>query len=171
MSCGFNIEFKYALPDEAIQESINTAEINIFIDRILDIVAQYAKYRSLVFSSFVPEVCLLLMHKQNQYPVFFLTDAGMSGYTGDPRIGSLNGAVRYAQSIGCAGIVSNAAALVASPNCVAFIKNQGLLVWSYGGTNDLSAHVQVQLDHGINGIITDRVKSAANVFNNSIKKS
>ena len=61
---GFNIEVKYPNAEEAEAEDLAHPEINFFCDRILDVVFEHAKERNLYFSSFHPEVCLLMCKKQ-----------------------------------------------------------------------------------------------------------
>ena len=61
---GFNIEVKYPNTEEAEADGLNNAEINLFCDRILDAVFSFAKERNIYFSSFHPEICLLMCKKQ-----------------------------------------------------------------------------------------------------------
>ena len=46
------------------------------MDAILTCVYEHAKDRRIFFSSFSPDICVLLAQKQPFYPVAFLTDAG-----------------------------------------------------------------------------------------------
>ena len=64
ITLGFNIEVKYPNKEEAEMDELNNTEMNAFIDAILTVVFDYAKSRSIYFSSFHPDVCLLLHHKQ-----------------------------------------------------------------------------------------------------------
>jgi glycerophosphodiester phosphodiesterase len=64
LSCGFNIEIKYPDLQEAEIDHLHNAEINLFCDRILDVIAQHGRQRDILFSSFHPEICFLMCFKQ-----------------------------------------------------------------------------------------------------------
>jgi glycerophosphodiester phosphodiesterase len=163
LSCGFNIEIKYPDLEEAEKEHLHNAEINLFCDRILDVISQCGRQRDILFSSFHPEICFLMCFKQvyfthqNQYPVFFLTDGGVSQKY-DSRLCSLKNAVKFAKSIGCYGIVSNCHPFTQTTHLIPFIRDQGLRVYSYGGQNNSSDIATSQVKAGIDGIIVDDVR-------------
>jgi glycerophosphodiester phosphodiesterase len=64
ISTGFNIEVKYPNKEEAECENLCHPEINLFCDRILDIVFEFGNDRNIYFSSFHPEICLIMCKKQ-----------------------------------------------------------------------------------------------------------
>lgn len=64
INCGFNIEVKYPNTQEAEEEAPNVVDINVFCDRILDVVFDHAGARNIYFSSFHPEICLMMCKKQ-----------------------------------------------------------------------------------------------------------
>src|SRR3954468_8804354 len=95
---GFNIEVKYPMVDEAEKDGLQLyhTELNLFVDSILKCVFDHAQTRSIIFSSFHPDICLMLAFKQPNYPVFFLTDCGKTKMA-DARCNSLQEAIRFAK--------------------------------------------------------------------------
>lgn len=97
---GFNIEVKYPMLDEAQFEDMGeiAIDLNFYVDTILKVIYdENTTGRDIVFSSFHPDVCLLLSLKQPTMPVLFLTEAGtMPMY--DIRASSLQNAVRFAKN-------------------------------------------------------------------------
>ncbi|KAF9171502.1 Glycerophosphocholine phosphodiesterase [Mortierella sp. AD011] len=158
---GFNIEVKYPMLDEAEEANIPlySFELNRFVDRILQEVYDHEKMhpdRNIIFSSFHPEVCLLLNMKQPNYPVFFLTDGGTS-VMADRRCNSIQGAVRFATSIDLLGIVTHSGPVIEAPNLVKGIKETGLLVFTYGAQNNDVENAKLQRRHGVDAVIVDSV--------------
>jgi glycerophosphoryl diester phosphodiesterase len=77
-SVSFNIEMKYPMLSESEDEEMGTyaAEPNSFVDTVLTKVYDLGKGRNMIFSSFNPDICLLLSFKQPSIPVLLLTDSG-----------------------------------------------------------------------------------------------
>lgn len=117
-------------------------EANHLVDNILDRVYRLASKRAVFFSSFSPEVCILLSNKQHLYPVFFLTESGHV-HSSDARADSLQEAIWFAQSWRLAGVISRSDPLVVSPQLIEYVKDAGLLCLSWGGLNDVAEHAQV----------------------------
>jgi glycerophosphodiester phosphodiesterase len=157
IGCGFNIEIKYPNLQEAEEYNLHNSEINLFCDKILDVIADHGKDRDILFSSFHPEICFLMNFKQNQFPVFFLTDGGTCKYY-DSRLNSLKNAVKFAKDSGCHGIVTNCRPLADSLQMIPYIKDKGLRVYSYGGENNSPPFATSQIQAGIDGVIVDDVK-------------
>ncbi len=110
-------------------------ELNTYVDTVLTKVFDLGTGRNIMFSSFNPDICVLLSLKQRSIPVFFLTDAG--GYpAGDIRATSLQEAIRFAKRWGLHGIVSAAEPLVLCPKLIHAVKDAGLLCASYGTPNN-----------------------------------
>ena len=145
-SIGFNIEMKYPMLQEAEDHDMDTyaIELNSFIDTVLQKVYDLGKSRNIIFSSFNPDVCLLLSFKQPNFPILFLTDADVSAVR-DIRASSLQEAIRFASRWNLLGIVSSAEPLVLCPRLVRVVKESGLVCVSYGGLNNESKNVQVCL--------------------------
>jgi glycerophosphodiester phosphodiesterase len=141
---GFNIEMKYPMLFESEEHEMDTyaVELNSFCDVILKKVYDLGKKRNIIFSSFNPDVCLLLSFKQPSIPILFLTDAGTYP-VGDIRASSLQEAIRFASRWNLLGVVSAAEPLCNSPRLVRVVKESGLVCVSYGSLNNDPVRVQV----------------------------
>jgi glycerophosphodiester phosphodiesterase len=121
-------------------------EINTFVDTILDKMARFVGDRRIFFSSFTPEICILLAIKQQAYPVFFITNIGKRPmFDKEKRAKSLQVAVRFATQWGLAGLVVAADALVMCPRLISFVKSKGLICGSYNKLNNEPENVEVCL--------------------------
>lgn len=143
---GFNIEMKYPMLHESEEQEMDTyaVELNSFVDTVLTKVYDLGKKRNVIFSSFNPDICLLLSFKQPSIPILFLTDAGTSP-VGDIRASSLQEAIRFASRWNLLGLVSAATPLVVSPRLVKVVKESGLVCVSYGTLNNDPEKVKVSL--------------------------
>lgn len=143
-SIGFNIEMKYPMLHESEEQAMDTyaVELNSFVDTVLTKVYDLGNKRNVIFSSFNPDICLLLSFKQPSIPILFLTDAGTYP-VGDIRASSLQEAIRFASRWNLLGVVSAAEALVISPRLVKVVKESGLVCVSYGTMNNDPEKVQV----------------------------
>jgi len=142
---GFNIEMKYPMLHESEEQEMDAyaVELNSFVDTVLNKVYDLSKKRKIIFSSFNPDICLLLSFKQPSIPILFLTDAGTSP-VGDIRASSLQEAIRFASRWNLLGVVSAAEPLCNSPRLVKVVKDSGLVCVSYGALNNDSDKVQVR---------------------------
>lgn len=118
-------------------------ELNSFVDTVLETVYDLAGNRNIIFSSFNPDICLMLSFKQPSIPVLFLTDAGTYP-VGDIRAASLQEAIRFASRWNLLGVVSAAEPLVACPRLVRVVKASGLVCVSYGTLNNDPKNVKVE---------------------------
>lgn len=143
-SISFNIEMKYPMLYESEEQEMDTyaVELNSFVDSVLTKVYDLGKKRNVIFSSFNPDICLLLSFKQPSIPILFLTDAGSSP-VGDIRASSLQEAIRFASRWNLLGVVSAAEPLVIAPRLVKVVKESGLVCVSYGTINNDPAKVKV----------------------------
>lgn len=141
---GFNIEMKYPMLFESEEQEMDTyaVELNSFCDTVLTKVYDLGGKRNIIFSSFNPDICLLLSFKQPSIPILFLTDAGTAP-VGDIRASSLQEAIRFASRWNLLGVVSAAEPLVNSPRLVRVVKENGLVCVSYGTLNNDPVTVQV----------------------------
>lgn len=157
-SVGFNIELKYPMLFESEQEEMDTyaVELNSFVDTVLQQAYDLGQGRNMLFSSFNPDVCLLLSFKQPSIPVLFLSDSGSSP-AGDIRAGSLQEAVRFASRWNLLGVVSQAEPLVLCPRLVRVVKESGLVCVTYGALNNDPNNVKRQVNEGIDAVIVDSV--------------
>jgi glycerophosphodiester phosphodiesterase len=117
-------------------------ELNSFVDTVLKKVYDLGGDRNIIFSSFHPDICLLLSFKQPSIPILFLTDAGLCE-VGDIRASSLQEAIRFASRWNLLGIVSAAEPLVTCPRLVRVVKETGLVCVSYGTLNNETENVKV----------------------------
>lgn len=145
---GFNIEMKYPMLHESEEEEMDQygVELNSFVDTVLQKVYDKMGKRNIMFSSFNPDICLMLSFKQPSIPVLFLTDAGTSP-VGDIRAASLQEAIRFASRWNLLGIVSGAEPLVMCPRLVKVVKESGLVCVSYGTLNNDPANVEVSINY------------------------
>lgn len=157
-STGFNIEMKYPMLFESEEQEMDTyaVELNEFVDTVLRMVYDLGGSRNVIFSSFHPDICLLLSLKQPSRPILFLTDAGTSD-VGDIRASSLQEAIRFASRWNLLGVVSAAEPLVMCPRLVRVVKESGLVCVSYGTLNNEPDNVKLQVKEGIDAVIVDNV--------------
>jgi glycerophosphodiester phosphodiesterase len=119
-------------------------ELNTFIDVALDKIYRFAGDRTIILSSFTPEVCILLAIKQQAYPVMFITNAGKPPMTDmEMRAGSLKVAVRFAKHWNLSGVVFASETLILCPRLVNYVKMSGLSCASYGSLNNIPENARV----------------------------
>ncbi|KAL6055494.1 Glycerophosphocholine phosphodiesterase [Balamuthia mandrillaris] len=151
---GLNIEVKYPTEEE-IADGVYYYERNKTVDAILKVVFDFAhEQRRIVWSSFDPDICIMLSLKQPRYPVLFLTAAGTQVLL-DQRMNSLQQAVRFAKSVNLLGIVSKVTPLLMSPSLIKIIKSSGLLLATYGADNNEEENRKLQEKWGVDFIISD----------------
>ena len=109
--------------------------MSFFVGTILSIVYALGGRRSITFSSFSPEVCILLATKQQDHAVLFITKA-RNVSTGDIRTSILQQAVHFAKAWGLAGTVSVIKPFQIRSRLVRYIKHHVLVVATYGTTDD-----------------------------------
>ncbi|KAF8543531.1 glycerophosphocholine phosphodiesteras-like protein Gde1 [Trichophaea hybrida] len=155
---GFNIELKYPSLQESEEEEMDSTviEMNAWVDAILKVVYDHGKGRNIIFSSFNPNVCLLLSFKQPSIPILFLTEAGTREMS-DIRTTSLQEAIRFASRWNLLGIVSAVEPLVLCPRLIRVVKETGLVCVTYGVMNNEAQNVKLQVEQGIDALIVDRV--------------
>ncbi|KAL2829925.1 Glycerophosphoryl diester phosphodiesterase family-domain-containing protein [Aspergillus cavernicola] len=157
-SVGFNMELKYPMLYESEEEEMDTyaVELNSFVDTVLSQVYELGQGRNMLFSSFNPDICLLLSFKQPSIPVLFLTDSGSSP-VGDIRASSLQEGIRFASRWNLLGVVTQAECLVLCPRLIRVVKESGLVCVSYGTSNNDPNKVKLQAAEGIDAVIADSV--------------
>lgn len=155
---GFNIECKYPMLDESQAEDMDTfaIEMNLWVDTVLKCVYDNAEGRDIIFSSFHPEIAIMLSLKQPSIPVLFLTEAGTSPMY-DTRASSLQEAVRLAKRWDLLGIVSESTPLVECPRLVNVVKENGLVCVTYGTRNNDPLVAREQIEAGVDAVIVDSV--------------
>ena len=175
---GFNIELKYPTFKSSCEESLSIPGINRYCDHVLEVVlsslATHGR-RGIYFSSFNPFVCHVMRLKQKWFRVLLLTSAGISQYrkgfqqqaSSAAQVsvpGCLGKAVRTAVSCGLDGIVCEAEVFVKAARLIAKIKAEtGMIVMTYGDSNNDTTLAQLQLSHGLDAIIADDVAAIRDV--------
>lgn len=121
-------------------------EPNLFVDTIISSVLLHpsCRFRSIIFSSFSPEICILISLKQSTFPVFFLNDAG-NGPTSDVRASSLQEAIHFAKKWALDGVVMASEPFVFAPKLIGLAKEKGLMTASYGALNNEPDCAKVRL--------------------------
>lgn len=155
---GFNIECKYPMVDEAEQEDIGqiAVEMNHWVDTVLQVVYDNANGRDIMFSSFHPDICVMLSLKQPSIPILFLTEGGTAKMA-DVRATSLQSAIRFARSWNLLGIVSAAAPIIEAPRLAQVVKSSGLVCVTYGVENNDPENANIEMDAGVDAVIVDNV--------------
>ena len=143
---------EYPMAFEAIDEWKSDSiaiEPNLFVDAIISTVLLHpsCRSRSVMFSSFSPEICILISLKQSTFPVFFLNDSG-NWPTGDVRASSLQEAIHFANRWALDGIVMASEPFVFAPNLVGVAKRKGLMTASYGALNNEPDCAKVSFNRG-----------------------
>lgn len=155
---GFNVECKYPMLDEAIDDDIGhiSVELNHWCDTVLKVVYDNANGRDIIFSSFHPDVCIMLSLKQPSFPILYLTEGGTKK-TVDPRAASLQNAIRFARTWDLLGIVSAAKPIIRAPRLAQVIKSSGLVCVTYGVDNNDPEVAKIEMDAGVDAVIVDSV--------------
>lgn len=142
-SVPLNIELKYPMLFETEDWDMEPLAIktDIFVDTILDKVYEHAAGRSIVFSSFSPEVCIALSTKQRAFPVFFLSKTASP--KGELRSCCVQQAIHFAKAWGLPGIVAECTPFIHCPRLIEYTQSAGLTVTSFGVGNSDKENVKV----------------------------
>ena len=160
-SLGFNIELKYPTDEEAAAMRARYYSRNDFVDAVLKVVFEEAKHRKLIFSSFDPDCATLLSLKQPRYPVLFLTCGGTKHFA-DPRMNSLEAALRFALASRLQGVVAEVQSVLDRlDEAVNEFHSRGLYLFTYGDLNNDINHYLAQRRAGVDAIIIDDVARIA----------
>lgn len=162
---GFNIELKYPSSEEASAMSARFYSRSHFVDAVLRVVLEMAGGRRVIFSTFDPGCAALLSLKQPRHPVLFLTCGGTKLFA-DPRMNSLDAALRFALAARLQGVVAEATSVLAELEArVAEAHRHGLFLFTWGdANNELSAYL-AQKAAGVDGVILDDVARIARATN------
>nr|XP_018898262.1 PREDICTED: glycerophosphocholine phosphodiesterase GPCPD1 [Bemisia tabaci] len=157
---GFNIELKWTMQlKDGTFELDNPFDINIYLDKILKVVLEHSGSRIVVFHCFNPDICTMLRLKQNKYAVVFLTQGVTEKYPmyADPRCQTVPTGAHFAINSGLLGINIHAEEILRNNDWVAFVKNAGLILFSWGDDNNDAVNVKHQKKLGVNAIICDLI--------------
>ncbi|KAJ3120715.1 Glycerophosphocholine phosphodiesterase [Nowakowskiella sp. JEL0407] len=163
---GFNIEVKYPVIKESLDDNLNFVGLNVYIDRILSVVFNEAKERKIYFSSFHPEACILLNLKQAKYPVLFLT---VGKPTSNPRSSSLYNSTKFAIDAQLSGVVSFSRPIIENISDFRQMRtmlsetesertaNGKMQLVTWGGDNNNMEVVRKQVSENVDAVILDSV--------------
>ncbi|ELT93656.1 hypothetical protein CAPTEDRAFT_223175 [Capitella teleta] len=174
---GFNLEIKYCCREKSgsYEEGLEYfEERNSYLDCILENMLPFAKKRRILFSSFDPDICTLLALKQPTFPVFFLSLGKTLKYVPylDPRGNDAFTAANFCRSRGLMGVVVHAEDILRDLTIIQKLKKQGLRVFSWGDDNNSPENLKLQQNHGVDGLIYDRIyenRGEGNIFKRSKK--
>uniref|UniRef100_A0A1I7RPJ2 Glycerophosphocholine phosphodiesterase GPCPD1 n=2 Tax=Bursaphelenchus xylophilus TaxID=6326 RepID=A0A1I7RPJ2_BURXY len=168
---GFNIEVKYPMGYlQGGHECENYFEPNECLDIILADVLNNAGTRRIMFSSFDPDICLMLALKQNKYPVLFLNQGQTQKHPAyqDPRTQTSSMAVKFVAGAGLVGVNFNSEDILRDPEPVQLAKQFGLITFVWGDElADKKVVEYFKKTLGVDGVIYDRIgeaESRSNVF-------
>ncbi|KAF2810802.1 GDPD-domain-containing protein [Mytilinidion resinicola] len=167
-NAALDLEFKYPMLWEAEDWKMDLygVEFNLYVDTILDLVYKHGKARPILFTTFSSEICILLSHKQQTYPVMLLNESNLFP-TGDVRASNLQEAIHFARHWNLPGIVMSSEPFVSSPVLVWFVKDAGLLCLSFGMLNNDPESARIQATAGLDAIIVDDVALIKSTFRDS----
>ena len=156
---GFNVELKFVEPGGEHPPPTPAAR-SAALRSILAVCDASAGDRRVLFSSFDPDAAVEMRSLTSRWPVMLLTDcAGDPGSPwemhSDPRRNGLRSALAVALAAGLAGVVPEAAALLASPRLAAEVRATGLLCVTWGAANSGAGAARTQAGLGVCGVITD----------------
>lgn len=157
---GFNVEMKWTMElDDGTFELNNPFDINVYVDKVLEVILQHGGDRPIVISCFNPDICTLVRHKQIKYPVMFLTQGKTEKYPRylDPRCLSMEAAVQHAISTDILGIVAHTEDLLRDKTQVKLATNAGLILFCWGDDNNNKDTIQLLKNLGLHGVIFDKL--------------
>ncbi|KAJ2953544.1 hypothetical protein O0L34_g1146 [Tuta absoluta] len=157
---GFNVELKWNMQlDDGTFELNNPFDMNVYVDKVLEVVLKHAEGRRIVFSCFNPDICTMVRNKQNKYPVMFLTQGVTKKYQPyrDPRCLSIPAAVHSAVSSDILGIVVHTEDLLRDPTQVKLVTDAGLVIFCWGDENNDRDTIKRLKLMGLHAVIYDKL--------------
>ncbi|CAH2066525.1 unnamed protein product, partial [Iphiclides podalirius] len=157
---GFNIELKWTMElNDGTFELNNPFDMNVYVDKVLEVVLKHAGERRIVFSCFNPDICTMVRNKQNKYPVMFLTVGITNKYQPyrDPRCLTIPAAVQNAISSDILGIVVHTEDLLRDPTQVKLATDAGLVIFCWGDDNNDKNTIKKLKEMGLHAVIYDKL--------------
>ncbi|XP_035828637.1 putative glycerophosphocholine phosphodiesterase GPCPD1 homolog 2, partial [Aplysia californica] len=157
---GFNIEIKYPLVDiNGVWEMENYLDVNETVNVILEDVFKCAGTRKIVFSSFDPDICILLQLKQNKYPVMLLHQGQTKVYVQyrDYRASTFSKGISFALSEHLLGVALHCEVLLQDLALIERVLDRNLVLFVWGDDNNNPHMIRRLRDLKIDGIICDRI--------------
>lgn len=162
-SVGINIEVKMTTPDTVTRTP--ETEVERIVGPLLAVAAKHAQQeqqegqapRTVMFSSFDPEVCVALRQRlPASNPVLFLSGGGKYMHV-DPRRTSVAAAADFAVAAGLQGVVLETGTLRKQEAQIAAVRTLGLQLYTYGQQNSDAEWLRRQFFLGVQGAIVDDV--------------
>ncbi|VVC36861.1 Hypothetical protein CINCED_3A012450 [Cinara cedri] len=160
INVGFNVELKWSMElQDGTFELDNPFDMNLFVDIILKTTFENAGSRSIVFSCFHPDVCIMLKMKQNRYPVLFLTQGVTVRYPpyADPRCHTIQTAVYHSSCHDLLGVNVHSEDLLRDQTQINIVKEAGLTLFCWGDDNNCKEVVNKLKLLGVNAVIYDKL--------------
>ncbi|CAJ0839934.1 7032_t:CDS:2 [Entrophospora sp. SA101] len=167
--------------DTILQTVYDYAKKNISKDSI--------NHRSVIFSSLNPAICTALNWKQPNYAVFFKSYCGYESESldrqknnnaeeenkiipirqihelnieQDKRCTSIKEAVKFAKSNNLLGVIFEATLLLRVPSLITNIKQSGLILTTFGSSNNEPRNIKIQERYGVDTMVIDGVVKHSN---------
>ncbi|XP_003215327.1 glycerophosphocholine phosphodiesterase GPCPD1 isoform X1 [Anolis carolinensis] len=159
---GFNIEIKWICQqrDGIWDGNLSTYfDMNLYLDIILKTVLLKAGSRRVVFSSFDADICTMVRHKQNKYPILFLTQGKCEAYPElmDLRCRTTAIATSFALFENLLGINAHTEELLKCPSFVDAAISKGLVVFCWGDEANEPENRRKLRELGVHGLVYDRI--------------
>ena len=182
-----NLSIHIRMPTRVEQAQLGiegSANVNGLVDAVLKDTFDHAEAlkqttprqvpRSLYFSSCDATICTALNWKQPNYPVFFTSYAGqLAARTSSTspaiavpnavvvgeqdRCRSIKDAVKFSKANNLLGVVLDAGVAIHAPALITTIKESGLVLITNGSVNADKSNVDMQISHGVDGVMHDGV--------------
>lgn len=158
---GMLVELKYPSLNVQQDQVVPYPEMNQFIDKVLrDIFAQPKnRNRRISFLCFHADICVMLVMKQNVYPVYFSHCEGLDKPCdeSDPRCIDVEEGMRFILSQRLHGVMLANFIVLRKPHAIEKIVKEGLPIITYGKSNSQAECVRKQFSMGVSGVIADDV--------------
>eukprot|EP00771_Trimastix_marina_P001893 gnl/Trimastix_PCT/3003.p1 GENE.gnl/Trimastix_PCT/3003~~gnl/Trimastix_PCT/3003.p1 ORF type:complete len:595 (-),score=159.20 gnl/Trimastix_PCT/3003:1334-3118(-) len=166
---GFDIEIKYASRRWQMENCIRFPERNALIDGVLQAIFDHGGNRRMFFSSFDPDVCMMLQQKQSKYPVFQLSLLGAPFFNSntdvdheDTRVSNLDASLHFALHENLSGLIEHTSFILAHPEAAIKIKHEHLHLFTYGMANADMESIRKQIEEiGVDAVISDNLFDVA----------
>eukprot|EP00760_Papus_ankaliazontas_P008483 PhM_4_TR1383/c0_g1_i1/m.12791/K18695/GPCPD1; glycerophosphocholine phosphodiesterase GPCPD1 len=155
---GFNVEVKFPLEVGTEDTLLGLGvyrDLNSYVDSILRVTFDHAKERRVIFSTFHPDIAVLLRLKQRRYPVMFLTEAGTNLDYSDARCLSIDAAREFAVTADLLGVVCYTVPLLEKPDFIRTFKESKKWLWTWGKQNNNGMWAAKQYQLGVDAVISD----------------
>ncbi|KAL0233676.1 hypothetical protein PCE1_002185 [Barthelona sp. PCE] len=156
---GFNIELKYPVEREVKSGLGSYPARNDFADMVLENVFNHNVNNPIYFSTFDPELAVLLKIKQPFFPVLLLSECEGEFY--DERRNSTFASLQWAITNNLDGVVLHSDVLLKQEDRDAIIetaKSNGLFLVTFGSDNNIERTIMEQYELGVDALIADNIR-------------